>query len=118
MSSEPSRKRKRKRNHCPPAQVKGSRGWQSEKTLVECMRYMLNNKVSTDVCFEVGPEDGPTVEIQAHKFMLISRCPVFEEMMSSEMSETENKAEANIRIVDINAKVFKLLLRCEFYRRI
>src|SRR6218665_2370846 len=114
MSSEPSRKRK----HCPPAQVKGSRGWQSEKTLVECMRYMLNNKVSTDVCFEVGPEDGPNVEIRAHKFMLISRCPVFEAMMSTEMAETKDEKEANIRIVDINAEVFKLLLRCDFYRRI
>jgi len=86
-------------------------GWQSEKTLAECMQHMLDNEIATDVCFKVGPQDGATVNIRAHKFMLISRCPVFEAMLSSKMSETENETEAQIRIVDISAEVFKLLLR-------
>lgn len=90
-------------------------GWQSEKTLVECMHFMLDNEIATDVCFEVGPPDGATVQIRAHKFMLISRCPVFEAMFLSEMSETENKTEAKIRIVDISAEVFRLFLRYDFY---
>src|SRR6218665_3626307 len=94
---------------------RGGLGWQSEKTLVECMRYMLDNEIATDVCFEVGPEDGPTVEIRAHKFMLISRCPVFEAMMSTEMAETKDEKEAKIRIVDIDEEVFKQLLRFLFY---
>ena len=90
--------------------LRGEIGWQSEKTLAECMRYMLDNEMATDVCFEVGPPDGATVNIRAHKYMLISRSPVFEAMFSSGMTECRNGPEAKIRIEDIEADIFKLLL--------
>ena len=90
---------------------RGEFGWQSHKTLAECMCYMLHNEIATDVCFEVGPPDGAIVNIRAHKYMLLSRSPVFEALFSSELSETKSESEVKIRIVDISAEVFKLLLR-------
>src|SRR6218665_16304 len=91
--------------------TRGEIGWQSEKTLAECMRYMLDNEISTDVCFEVGPPDGATVDIRAHKLILMSRSPVFEAMFSSGMTEGRNEKDVKIRIEDINPDVFKELLR-------
>ena len=89
---------------------RGEIGWQSEKTLSECMRYMLDNEIATDVCFEVGPPGGTTVNLRAHEYMLISRSPVFEAMFNSGMSECKMTAEKRIRINDIDADIFKLLL--------
>jgi len=90
--------------------VRGEIGWQSEKTLVECMRYMLDNEIATDVCFEVGPLDGVTVKVLAHKYMLISRSPVFEALFSSGMTECRSGSEAAIRVEDIDATIFKEVL--------
>ena len=90
--------------------LRGENGWQSEKTLVECMRYMLDNEIATDVCFEVGPPDGATVRMRAHKFMLISRSAVFEAMFSSGMAECQNGPDVTIRVEDIDAAIFKDLL--------
>src|SRR6218665_3973986 len=90
--------------------VQGENGWQLEKTLSECMRYMFDNERATDVIFEVGPPDGATVNIRAHKFMLISRSAVFEAMLSSGMSECRSGPHATIRVEDIDAAIFKDLL--------
>src|SRR6218665_3637891 len=86
-------------------------GWQSGKTALECHRYMLDNEIAADVCFEVGPPDSATVSIRAHKYMLISRSAVFEAMFSSGMTECRNGPESKIRIEDIHPDVFKELLR-------
>ena len=91
--------------------ARGENGWQSEKTVLECNRYMLNNEIATDVCFEVGPQDGATVNIRAHKYMLIARSPVFEAMFSSGMVECRNGHERRIRIEDINPLVFREVLK-------
>ena len=87
-------------------------GWQSEKTLSECMRYMLDNEIATDVCFEVGPPDQQqiTVNIRAHKYMLMSSSAVFEAMFSSGMTECRSGPDAKIRIEDIDAGIFRDLL--------
>src|SRR6218665_3132161 len=90
---------------------RGDNGWQSEKTLSECMRYMLDNEIATDVCFKVGPPDGATVNIRAHKYMLISRSAVFEAMFSSGMAECQSGPDqSTIRVEDIDADIFKDLL--------
>ena len=86
-------------------------GWQSDKTLVECMLYMLDNEISTDVCFEVGPSDGATVNIRAHKLILAARSSVFEAMFSSGMTECRSGKDEKIRIEDIDADIFKVFLR-------
>jgi len=85
-------------------------GWQSERTELECNRYMLENEIATDVCFEVGPPGGAVVNIRAHKYMLISHSCVFEAMFSSGMSECNNGPDQKIRINDIEADTFKDLL--------
>ena len=90
--------------------VRGENGWQSEMTMSECMQYMFDNEIATDVIFEVGPPDGATVNIRAHKFMLISRSAVFEAMLSSGMTECRNGPHSTIRIEDIDAAIFKDLL--------
>ena len=91
---------------------RGETGWQTDKTLVECMRYMLDNEIATDVCFEVGPPDGATVCVKAHKFLLISRSAVFEAMFNSGMVECQSGKDATtIRVEDIEADIFKDLLR-------
>ena len=91
--------------------TRGEIGWQSDKTLGECMRYMLDNEIATDVCFEVGPPDGATVNVRTHKLILISRSAVFEAMFSSGMHESRNGEDVKIRIEDINPEIFKQLLR-------
>ena len=88
------------------------RGWQYSKTVLECNRYMLENEIATDVCFQVGSPGCATVNIQAHKYMLISRSPVFEAMFSSGMSECKSGPDAGIRIDDIEIDVFRDVLRC------
>src|SRR6218665_2959529 len=89
---------------------RGENGWQSERTLSECMRYMFYNEISTYVIFEVGLPEGATVNIRAHKFMLISRSAVFEAMFSSGMTECRSEPHATIRVEDIEANIFKDLL--------
>jgi len=86
------------------------RGWQPEKTVLECMRHMVDNEIGADVIFEVGPLDGETVNIRAHKYMLISRCEVFEAMFSSGMAECTSGPCAMVRIVDIQPDISKDLL--------
>lgn len=88
------------------ADEEGKRGWQSQKTIIECNRYMLDNEKSTDVCFEVGPPGGATAKIRAHKYVLTSRSEVFEEMFS----KTWRERDTEIRIEDIEKDVFKELL--------
>jgi len=90
--------------------TQGEYRWQLEKTLTECMRYMLDNEISTDVCFKVGPPDGQTVMFRAHKYMLMARSPVFEAMFSSGMTEC-SEPEAKVRIEDIDADAFKEVLK-------
>jgi len=90
--------------------MRGEIGWQEERTVLECNRYMLENEVATDVCFEVGPPDGVLVNIRAHRYMLISRSTVFEAMFCSGMSECNSGPDQKIRINDIEANTFKDLL--------
>ena len=87
--------------------TRGETDWQVGRTVLECNRYMLDNEIAMDVCFEVGPPDGEVVNIRAHKYMLISRSPVFEAMFCSGMSECNSGPDQKIRIEDIEANTFK-----------
>ena len=87
--------------------LRGESGWQTEMTLAECIRYKFDNEIGVDVIFEVGPPDGTTVDILAHKFMLTARSEVFEAMFSSGMAECKS---SRVRVEDIDADIFKDLL--------
>src|SRR6218665_2915244 len=85
-------------------------GWQTTKTVLECNRYMLDNEIETDVCFEFPSEDGNAVCIQAHRYMLISRSPVLWTMHHGEFPKRARK-DTKIIVDDIHPDVFKEMLR-------
>ncbi|KAL5011543.1 hypothetical protein ScPMuIL_010094 [Solemya velum] len=84
----------------PPAES----DWQTGKTLSECTQFMLEHEIAFDVTFLLGETKQ---EVRAHKFMLISRSPVFSAMFCGPMAETQEQ----ITIPDVAPEVFKLLLR-------
>lgn len=79
--------------------------WQADKTLLECAQYMLEQEVACDVKVLVGKTK--MEKIGAHKFILISRSPVFAAMFCGPLTETQEA----ITIPDIETGVFKTLLR-------
>jgi hypothetical protein len=81
--------------------------WQMNRSLQECNRYMLEHRVECDVKFLVGPEDGVPEEIQAHKYMLVSRSPVFFAMLCGGLRETGEV----IRVPDVTTEAFRQLLK-------
>lgn len=84
------------------------RHWQVGKSVLDCNLYMLENKLFTDVTFEVGPEAGHTEQIAAHKYVLVSRSPVFEAMFCGLMREDTRNM---VRITDVDPSAFQDTLR-------
>ncbi|KAL5011635.1 hypothetical protein ScPMuIL_010186 [Solemya velum] len=78
--------------------------WQTGKTLSECIQLMLEHEIACDVTFLLGETKQ---EVRAHKFILISRSPVFSAMFCGPMAETQEQ----ITMPDIAPEVFKILLR-------
>ena len=87
--------------------------WQENKSLHERNCYMLENEITTDVCFEFCSSDGSVAYVRAHTFMLIASSPVFETMFGGGMAESRPDRD-NIKIEDIDAKTFKEMLRFDF----
>ena len=85
------------------------RGWQVGKTLSQSNAYMFDNEVACDIKFAVRTSDGATVSIPAHKYMLMSRSPVFEAMLCGP-GEYREQGE-DVIITDIEPDVFKAVLR-------
>ena len=81
--------------------------WPVNKTVAKYNRYMLENEIETDVKFVVGPEDGDTKEFNVHKYILISRSPVFYAMLCGGLKETGD----SIRVPDITVDSFHQLMR-------
>jgi len=75
-----------------------SNDWQSDLALTESNRYMLDNQVDCDVWFTLLPSGGATavgdgdevllapVTVGAHRYMLVSRSPVFYAMLSGPLA--------------------------------
>jgi len=85
-------------------------GWQSNKTVIECNRYMLQNRVSTDVCLEVGKPETKVTLFFAHQYVLISRSPVFEELLSHEKQEKADIMPI-LKITDIPPDAVEAILK-------
>lgn len=83
----------------------GRRPWQLNKSVLQANRYMLDNRIACDICFEVGLPDGTIENVYAHKYQLIARSPIFEAKLTTPGSES-------VRIPDIEPLPFKQLLRC------
>ena len=77
--------------------------WQCDKTLPKCMEYMLKNQIACDVTFTVGAEHE---EVHAHKFILISRSPVFLAMFECPLAE-----KGKVDLPDVEKDVFLVFLR-------
>ena len=77
--------------------------WQCDRTLPQCMEYMLDHKIAYDVTFIVGAE---REEVHAHKFMLISRSPVFHAMFEGPLAE-----KGQVELPDVKKNIFYTFLR-------
>ena len=78
--------------------------WQTGKNVLECNKYMLNNRLYCDVKFQVG-KAGKL--ISAHKYVLASRSSVFAAMFYGCFQESTDV----IKVSDIEPDVFDILLR-------
>jgi len=85
--------------------------WQDNKLLAERNLHMLQNEIATDVCFEFHTQESGVTHVHAHTFMLINSSPVFEAMFCGGMAEA-CPDRSNIKIPDIDADIFKEMLRC------
>ncbi len=84
--------------------------WQLEKSLSDCNRHMLENQLECDITFTFLPPEGTAQQapsISAHKYMLISRSPVFWAMLAGPAKEKSG----TIRIEDIDRESFQEMLR-------
>ena len=81
--------------------------WQCSRRLADCNKYMLDNEIECDVTFTLMKNNGEYHKLSAHRFVLISRSPVFFAMLSGPLAESGQE----IRITDISFDIFKHLLR-------
>ncbi|XP_052081272.1 BTB/POZ domain-containing protein 6-like [Mytilus californianus] len=90
---------------CPSKIVKTSysRDWQDNKSLKECMMYMLKKEIMCDAIFRVGAEQSI---VKVHKYMLASRSPVFYTMFEGACPE-----KGEVIVPDVNLGTFKVLLK-------
>ena len=77
--------------------------WQIGKSVLQRMKYMLDNQLMCDVTFHVGTDKTP---IQAHKYMLASSSPVFYSMFDGPVAE-----KGNVIIPDIEPETFEIILK-------
>ncbi len=87
---------------------KGEQDWQNNKTVLECNQYMLEKQLDCDITFTFPEEDNI---INAHKFVLISRSPVFYAMLAGPARDESGK----ISIEDINHDCFWQMLWYVYY---
>ncbi len=83
--------------------------WQTDmKTVQDANKKMLHQEIATDVAFMVGRRPNQEL-IRAHKYILISRSPVFCAMFQGDMKEAHS--EEAIEVPDGKPVAFRELLR-------
>ncbi len=78
--------------------------WQCNKTVLECNQYMLEKQLDCDIKFTFPAEDK---SISAHKFVLISRSPVFYAMLAGPAKDESGE----VSIKEISYDCFWQMLR-------
>ncbi len=85
--------------------------WQIGKTVLECNEYMLENEIECDVKFMFEPSEMIRKcmggHLSAHKYVLISRSPVFYAMLAGPARDESGR----VAIEDIDMASFTELLR-------
>jgi hypothetical protein len=77
--------------------------WQVNRSVLECNRYMWEKKIATDIEFEVGTTEEKIEIIQAHRYVLMSRSPVFEAMFHGGLSENTGD---RVQVTDVDPNAF------------
>ncbi|XP_041372665.1 BTB/POZ domain-containing protein 6-like [Gigantopelta aegis] len=77
--------------------------WQSRKSLTECLRHSLENKMFNNVTFRVGSEQKT---VHAHRMILSIRSGVFEAMFYGPLAE-----QGEIVIPEVEHDIFEQFLR-------
>ena len=80
--------------------------WQVGRSVLDCNKYMWEHKVATDVSFHIVSPEGCNVTVTAHKFVLVSRSPVFFAMFCGPLAES-----SDVQLKDIEVDAFQELLR-------
>jgi len=88
--------------------------WQENKTMLERSRYMFENELATDVCFEFCSPEGVTTRVRAHKLFLVAGSPVFEAMFNGDVVQGDAERDT-FHIRDVDAATFKELLRLLYF---
>ena len=81
--------------------------WQNERGVLASNKYMLDHQIDCDVIFQLENHEGKVVTLRAHKYVLVSRSPVFFAMLNGPLAEKNR----NIRITDVTPEGFWNLLR-------
>ncbi|XP_076091488.1 BTB/POZ domain-containing protein 6-like [Mytilus galloprovincialis] len=77
--------------------------WRDDKSVLQCLSYMLKHEIMCDVIFLVGSEKKA---IPTHKTILASRSPVFNTMFEGSLPE-----KGEIAVPDIEENTFRVLLQ-------
>jgi len=84
--------------------------WRSEfHTIQETHRHLLATGKLSDITFVIGSE---RQTINAHKFILMSRSPVFETMF-----ERWNPENSTVEVTDTTFQAFKIFLSVSYIRK-
>ena len=86
--------------------------WQVNRSVLECNRYMWEKKIATDVEFEVGTTGDKIESISAHKYVLMSRSPVFEAMFHGGLSKNTGDL---VQVTDVDPDAFCETLKSVHY---
>lgn len=78
--------------------------WQAYKTTTACNEHMLVNQLACDVTFLCGESER---KISAHKYILISRSCIFNEMLSTEGTVLANP----VLLPDVTIDTFRVVLK-------
>lgn len=78
--------------------------WQSDRSLSESNKFMLQQKIGCDISFLLGKSKEL---VQAHSYMLASRSSVFFAMLYGPF----DKSDKPIEIPDIEKDIFEQILR-------
>ena len=90
-----------------PASDLSQAGWQVGRSILEVNRYMLETQLRTDVKFRLLSTGGVAKEVGGHSYVLTSRSPVFEAMLSERWSGKDDV----INIDDVSADIFEEFLK-------
>ncbi len=87
--------------------------WQMRKSVLNCNKYMLEKEIACDVTFTFLSSNGIDTQhvsqtpLSCHKYMLISRSPVFYAMLEGPARDESG----NINITDVDKDTFNEMLR-------